>query len=214
MWWVRKGPTPPLVVTGSAADTFPGALDQPGTQILFGNRDLDYGRFNGLRLSLGGWLDGDNLFGLEAGGFVLERRSVQFSARADANGQPFLATPFVNAVTGRENVYFISQNFADPKLTAQLTGAVGIASSTSLWNWDLNGTANMARSSAWSADFLTGFRQTSLREDLSYATTVNNIIPGAPRAFCRTSSIHLSRSRHWINFKRATCSTGVKSAPG
>jgi hypothetical protein len=183
MWWVRKASTPPLVVTGSAADPFPGALDQPGTQILFGNRDLDYGRFNGLRLSLGGWLDAENLFGIEGSGFALERRSVRFSARGDANGQPFLATPFINAVTGNENVYFISQNFADPNLTALLTGGVGVASSTSLWSWEINGTANLARSNAWSVDALAGFRQTSLREDFSYATTVNNIVAGGAALF-------------------------------
>lgn len=187
MWWVRRASTPPLVVTGSAADPFPGALDQPGTRILFGNRDLDFGRFNGLRLSLGGWLDAENRFGIEASGFFLETRSVRFSAAGNANGQPFLATPFINAVTGNENVYFISQNFADPNLTALLTGAVAVANSTSLWSWEINGTANLARSNVWSLDFLAGFRETSLREDFSYATTVENIVPGGASLFLQNT---------------------------
>src|SRR5947209_20342763 len=42
LWWVRRGNVPPLVVTGSATDPFPGALEQPGTRVLFGGHALDY----------------------------------------------------------------------------------------------------------------------------------------------------------------------------
>jgi hypothetical protein len=183
LWWVRKGNVPPLVVTGSQADAFPGALDQPGTRVLFGGDGLDYGTFNGLRLNLGGWLDQDRRFGLEAGGFALEHRTIRFSAQGDANGQPFLATPFVNAVSGNPNVYFISQNFADPNLTALLTGSVGVFNSTSLWSWEISGVANVARNDVWTIDLLAGFRQTSLRENLTYITTASNIAPGGAALF-------------------------------
>ena len=57
-WWIKKGHTPPLVTTGPESDAFPGALDQPGTVVLFGGDDLDYGGFHGLRASIGAWLDG------------------------------------------------------------------------------------------------------------------------------------------------------------
>jgi hypothetical protein len=80
LWWVRKAEVPPLVVTGSPLDAFPGALGQPNTQVLFGNHERNYDTFSGLRLNLGAWLDGDRLWGVEAGGFALERRSVGFSA--------------------------------------------------------------------------------------------------------------------------------------
>src|SRR5438874_1977521 len=59
MWWTKRAALPPLVVTGSEADPFPGALDQPGTRILFGDKGLGYGMFNGLRLSAGAWIDSD-----------------------------------------------------------------------------------------------------------------------------------------------------------
>jgi hypothetical protein len=186
MWWVRKGETPPLVVTGSPADAFPGALDQPHTRILFGDHGLDYGKFNGRRLNVGGWLDDEGTLGVEAGGLLLERRSVQFSAHGDANGQPFLATPFVNAVTGNDNVYFISQNFADPSISAMLTGGVGIFSATRLWGWDVNGVASLVRTDEWKVNGLVGFRQLSLREDLSHVTTVSNLAPGGASLFLTT----------------------------
>ncbi len=57
LWWVRAGNTPPLVSTGDPNDTFPGALGQPGTRVLFGggSNALDYKAFSGLRSSVGAW---------------------------------------------------------------------------------------------------------------------------------------------------------------
>src|SRR6185436_8929702 len=66
LWWVRSGATPPLVVTGSEADAFPGALDQPGTRILFGKNGISHDELNGLRLKVGTWLDDEGRWGLEA----------------------------------------------------------------------------------------------------------------------------------------------------
>jgi hypothetical protein len=183
LWWARHGNVPPLVVTGSAADPFPGALDQPGTRVLVGGQGLDYGAFNGLRLNLGAWVDPERRFGVEAGGFAFEHRALHFSAQGDANGQPFLGTPFINALTGNQNVYFISQNFADPNIAALLTGSVGVASSSNLWSWEVSGAANLLRDCGWSVDLLAGFRQTSLRENLSYVTTVSNIAVGGAALF-------------------------------
>jgi hypothetical protein len=186
LWWIRKGGSPPLVVTGPPTDDFPGALDQPHTQVLFGNNGLDYGTFNGVRLQLGAWLDRQSRWGVEASGFALERRSVGFAAKGDANGQPFLAAPFVNANTGNDNVYFISQNFPNAR-TALLTGGVNVASATRLWSWEVSGVANLARNDSWTADLLAGFRQVSLREDLNYATAAHNLAAGGGASFLGTT---------------------------
>jgi hypothetical protein len=185
MWWLRGGGAPPLVVTGSAADAFPGALDQPHTQILFGNRGLDDGMFNGVRAALGTWLDADRIWGVEASGFTLEQCSASFSAQGNANGQPFLAAPFVNANTGNDNVYFISQNL--PTRSAFLTGAVSVASPTQLWSWEVNGVANVAASGNEVVSLLAGFRQLSLREDLSYQTAAQNLAAGGAASFLGTT---------------------------
>jgi hypothetical protein len=186
MWWIARGGTPPLVVTGPPTDPFPGALDQPHTQILFGNQGLSYGMFSGLRLNLGVWLDNENRWGVEASGFGLEHRSVNYSAQGNGQGQPFLAAPFVSALTGNDNVYFISQNFAGP-LGALLTGGVSVESGTQLWNWEVNGVANLVRSPAWTVDFLGGFRQVSLREDLNYNTVAANLAAGGAASFLGTT---------------------------
>lgn len=119
LWWVKKGPKPPLVVTGPETDPFPGALDQPNTVVLYGNNRLRYDTFNGVRLEAGAWLNQDRRWGVEVSWFTLEKRSADYSAAGDGNGQPFIARPFVNALSGNQNVYFVSQNFADPALAAK-----------------------------------------------------------------------------------------------
>ena len=187
LWWVRRGPTPPLVVTGAQTDPFPGALDQPGTRVLFGDQGIGYGALNGVRLNAGSWLDRDCTFGVEAGGFSLQTRTAQFTAAGNATGQPFLAAPFVNALTGNDNVYFISQNFSNPAISANLTGGVGVFGSTNLWSWGSPGVANPgAPRTTSSADLLVGFRETSLREDLSFATTATNLPPAGAVVFLNT----------------------------
>lgn len=172
---IKKGPMVPLVVTGPADDPFPGALDQPGTRILFGGSDLDFERFNGVKFEGGIWLNLCNTLGLEASGFSLQRRSITFSDQGDANGQPFLAQPFINARTGNENVYFISQRFADPNLNANMTGSVFSSCASSLSGWELNGVVNLARTRAFTVDVLVGVRQLKLQETVGYSVTSNNI---------------------------------------
>ena len=116
LWWVKKGPsTTPLVATGPASDAFPGVLDQPHTTVLFGGSGLNYDTFSGMRLGFGAWLDSDRTFGVEASGFMLEKRSVNFAMSGNASGQPYFGRPFIDALTGADNIYFVSQNLPSPR---------------------------------------------------------------------------------------------------
>src|SRR5688500_3965657 len=93
LWSVRRTPLPRLVTTGSILDGVPGALGQPNTRLLYGS-DQDFDLFSGLRVSAGMWLTPAGEFGVEAGGFALERRSVGFDTRSDEAGNPLLGRPF------------------------------------------------------------------------------------------------------------------------
>jgi hypothetical protein len=175
LWWVKSGPVPPLAVTGSLADPFPGALDQPGTRVLFGGSGLDYGTASGLRLETGLWLDPERRFALEAGGFLLESRSVLFSAASNAGGNPVLGLSFVNALTGNENVYLSS--FPQAPV---LAGSVSAQSRTRLAGWDVNAGLNVVRDGGLEVTLLGGFRSLILNEDLQIEGTFST--PGLPAA--------------------------------
>jgi hypothetical protein len=57
---IRNGPLPtPIVTSGQPGDAIPGAIGQPGTQILLGgpnSNGLDYGALSGIRISGGLYL--------------------------------------------------------------------------------------------------------------------------------------------------------------
>ena len=83
LWWVKSAPYPiPIVTTGDPATGFPlvntaGGIGQNGTQVLLGNSSASFGAFSGGRIALGGWADDCRTIGLEASGFLLERRTNQ-----------------------------------------------------------------------------------------------------------------------------------------
>lgn len=185
--WVKKGPTPPLVTTGPDSLLFSGSLDIPGTQVLFGGDGLDYGLRSGWKATAGVWLDDQRMIGVEASAFRLEQGSDSFFLSGDANGQPFFGRPFVNALTGNQNVYFVSQNMTDPALSAFMTGSLDIASSSQLWGWEANAILGAARRDCFRADFLAGFRWLDLQEDLRMVENLRNLQAGGGVNFLGTN---------------------------
>jgi len=183
-WWLNKGPQPnPLLSTGPATDDFPGALDQPNTRILSGGSGQGFNAYSGVRLSLGMWAGSDSRYGFEVGGFLTEQKSNQFRASGDANGQPFLARPFINARTGNENVYFVSQNFADPTRSAFMTGGIDISSNSRLWGWEVNSLYNAYRGPVVAINLIGGFASFGLREQLNVSESLRNLVPGGGVSF-------------------------------
>lgn len=135
LWWLSDGSTPPLVSTGNPADTFPGAIGQPGTQVLFGGPNaLQFGTFSGLRATVGFWLGQDQDWGVELSGFLLERRAVQFASASDAAGNPPIYVPFENfnpstPPTPHEGSFTV----ADPIQFGGTAGNIAYSASTQLW---------------------------------------------------------------------------------
>jgi hypothetical protein len=178
-WWIKRGPqASPLVVTGPSTDAYPGALDQPNTKVLYGGEGFNYNLFSGSRVSGGVWFGTDNRLGIEVGGLVLEQKSTQYGISGGATGNPFIARPFVDALTGAENVYFDSQNFADPTRSAFMTGGVEISSSSRVWAWDINALYNAYRGGNFAINLIGGFTSIGLRENLTIGESLQNLQPG------------------------------------
>lgn len=158
LWHVKQGPVPvPLLTTGTADDLVPGALFQPTTQILYGNDTTEFGSLNGLRLSIGGWLD--SVWGLEARGFILERKSIIDEFRSDEQGNPFLLRPFFNDDTRQHDVATVS-------FPGLIAGGISFAHSTRLWGVEIHLLRNITQGSGSRFDALVGFRAVDLEEQL------------------------------------------------
>ena len=99
--WFRAQPFPPLVTTGDINDPFPGAIHQPGTQIL--STTFLPGPSAAFRVSAIYWLRDPELCGLEGTFFVMEQRSIYRPFSSDATGNPVLARPYLNPVVRVED---------------------------------------------------------------------------------------------------------------
>lgn len=158
--WIKNGPLPqPLLTTGSLDGG--GLLGDVDTRVLLGNSSLDYGRASGFRVGGGGWLDERHLWGLEADGFFLERRTVNSAFSSDAGGNPLLARPINDALVD------LLPEAVQVAAADAFAGSFALASSSRLWGTEANVVRNLYASPRFRADLLLGFHYLDLDDDLS-----------------------------------------------
>ncbi len=164
LWWIKTAPlSVPLVTTGDPADPFVGSLGQPSTRILVGNSNVDSRAFSGLRILLGAWLDAENSWGIEAGAFLLERRTQRVSLASDDAGNPGLYLPLQDITVGED-----SFTVAFP---GGVAGQVAVVSATRLWGAEANLIRGGIEVNRARIQLLTGFRHLNLEERLEISRT-------------------------------------------
>jgi hypothetical protein len=158
--WLRPSPNPvPLLTTGPSSNPLAGEIGQPGTLVLFGGNNVNYGMLSGIKGEVGLWLDHDNEYSIDVGGFYLFPGRKNLDVAADSAGNPVLFRPFfdvVNQVESGEAVSF--PGFA--------TGSSSIQTSAELWGAELNGRCHLCCSPRLEVEGLLGFRFLNLRENL------------------------------------------------
>ena len=170
LWWIRKSPSnTPLVTLGDAADAVPGALDQPGTHVLFGNRPFSFDAASGVRVTAG--VDFLSDFGIEGSYFALERKANTFTVTSDDNGNPLIARPVFNNQTQSENAYLYS-------LPDAASGSVSAVVQSRLQGGELNLTSKIFCSDTMTIKALAGFRYLELTEDLGVVGNLTPLVPG------------------------------------
>ena len=165
-WWTKASPVPvPLVTQGSAADSIPGALGQPGTSILMGNQDITLSGRGGGRFTLGFTLDPEQISAFEVSYFFVGTSSASQSIFADGSpGSATLAIPFFNPLTNSESATFL----ANPGVFA---GSAYLTVDSFFQGAEANLFLNAKNSDGWRVDLLGGFRYLNLQENLSFQTT-------------------------------------------
>jgi hypothetical protein len=181
LWWVKSAPLPvPLVTTGNPSVGFDptfvntvniaGAIGQPGTQVLFGDHNIHFPMFSGMRLTLGDWLDEGEVFALEGSGFFLERHVSRYFIASDKSGNPPLYFPIFSEIAGAERAIPI----ADP--LRAFSGNVLVASNLRLWGAECNGMVNLIHYLGMEFSLLGGFRYVDLRENLQINNTTTDLL--------------------------------------
>ena len=159
--FIRPMRTPPLVTLGSVNNPPQGALGQPSTVVVFGNNSVDFNLFSGVRLQGGLFLDAENRFSLDIGGFQNFARTRSFSLSSDANGNPLIARPIFNVVSNQE-VSFLT---ASPN---NLAGTVSIDSKSEMAGLDLNIRYHSYLRERLHLESLVGFRYLRLAERMRF----------------------------------------------
>jgi hypothetical protein len=172
LWWIKAAPVPTPLLTAStnAAVNSRAILGDPGTVVLFGGQNYDFGAFSGGRLTAGWQLNPD--VAIEASGFLLQQQSRVFTAKSDAIGNPVLATPFFDVVGNQEFSSFYSLPTPDG-------GSAGfsITQTSQLWSAESNLVARLAQTEGMKLSVLAGFRYLDLREKLHIDNIANFFAP-------------------------------------
>ena len=159
--WLRPmRPAGPLVTTGSPADPHAGALGQPGTVALFGVEDIDAGIYTGIGLQVGVFLDPEDRFSLEMGGTVLFPNHQRFAVASDLTGNPLIARPVFNVVTGQETAFIDA-------LPGVAVGSFVADVRSEMTQAEINARYHMYDAKRLHSDLLFGFRFVRLAESLT-----------------------------------------------
>jgi hypothetical protein len=170
LWWIKDGPQPlPLVTTGFAND--------PATRLVMGGNDIDFGRHNGARLTLGYWLTDDRAWGVEASGFYLptvtERQAVSSSG---APGSVDLVVPFFDA---HRNV----EAFTNVSSAGSFSGTATERATSRLWGAEGNVVFGLTNPGPFRVELLGGVRYLNLNEGFSFRTSSPDLPPGPTTVF-------------------------------
>lgn len=158
LWWIKPANFPPFVTTGPFTELRPGALDSSETQILFGQRGMDFQDRTGGRFTLGLWLDDDQVWSVNASYFFLRGRSI--GQGFSSPGAPVLATPFFNTNSGMQDSSLIT-------FPGIMSGQVVIDAPSFLQGADINLSAKMWENSWFRWEGSLGFRYLNLSEALN-----------------------------------------------
>jgi len=178
VWWAKDGPLPLPIVTTSTTPlaATAGNIGGAGTQVLFGNSPQSFGNMNGIRATLGGWLDFERLLGVELSAFGCERRATNYFVNSPAPGAPPLYVPRLNALTGAEGSYVVSRFGFYPIPIFGNQGNIRFTSDSQLWGAEFNGYGGLVRCGWCNLDMLLGFRYLDLQENMYLNTSF--LIPG------------------------------------
>lgn len=182
-WWEKKQSLPPsLVTTGSPSDPIPAALGQPGTQVLFGPSQADYGGLVGLRVRGGTWLDCNQSLGFQAEGFGLESHGLLRQFSSLSSGLPLLALRRVNANDGSPGAFVIASPATVGGQTGLRPGGLAISSDTHLWGGSVDAAHTFCLSPNFHLQGTAGVRYLDLRESVRIRT-VRLASPSSPLFF-------------------------------
>jgi hypothetical protein len=188
LWWTKGMQLPALATIGSTDDMPPGALGQPSTVEVLGDRTVDSRVRSGARFTAGAWIDEQHTVGVEGNVFFLAPHATKMAASSD--GSVLLARPFfaVGTVTLPDGT---TQDLAqeDALIVASpgvSSGKVRVSTWNRFWGMEANARVNLCGDCFYRADLLAGFRYLELKDNLNIVSVSDTIPPSGPTTVADT----------------------------
>jgi hypothetical protein len=160
----------PLVAVGSPSDFPPGAIGQPGTQVLSGDT-FNFGMLSGVQVDAGVFLGGGDCCWLQWTGLFVDPGHVRYQVASNAAGSPLISRPVVNSNTGAQGVVLDS-------LPGTVAGSFSADARTALFGTEANLGCRCYSNEGRHFDVLAGFRYLRLAEDLVIIDEFQPLVPG------------------------------------
>lgn len=159
LWgWIPKVVLPtPLVTTGSTNDDSPGALREPNTSPLFGDR-IDFPSLHGFQAEAGIFCDDERAYSIDGRGFILFQSATSFTASSNAAGVPVITRPIYDAASQQEAAVIDA-------LPGVAAGGVQVNANSEIWGYEFNARCHVGNDRL-RGELLVGFRYLELQEDL------------------------------------------------
>jgi len=184
LWQVKGEPLPTPLLTTGPFDTLgpsqrPGVLGEPGTQVLLGGQDVNFGMSSGGRFTAGSWLGDSHVIGVEGNYLFLSQQSSSHAYSATGlPGTAPLSIPFYDVTIPAED----STGVALPR-GAGFSGVADLTVSTRLQGSELNVLLPLCTYHGIRLEWLSGFRWINIDESLHFATVSTNVPPQSPDVF-------------------------------
>jgi Putative beta barrel porin-7 (BBP7) len=159
LWWSKAHPIPPLVA--ASRNGGPPVLGSDRTSLLVGSRAIDNQDVAGGRFTLGASVNEAETVGFELGYFFLGSRTI--NTTIDDFGNPrvrALGLPFINAVTGNEDVFLT----AAPGVAA---GSIFATTTTRVQGAEANAIVNLYDNKGMKLNGIVGYRFLQVQEGLT-----------------------------------------------
>ena len=197
LWRLKSPPVPVPLITINDNPASIAALNEAGTRVLFGNgsnesTNLDWSA--GMRFTLGGWRDDEQMFGWEASGFVLERRSLIYHNATAGGANPVLGVPANSIVPFTSNGGVFNPAGETSLNSGGNATRISAHLNARLWGAEANGVVNLWRNDRVQVTGLVGFRYLDLVENLSLSTTIDG---GAPASFVYVNDSFATRNQFY-----------------
>ncbi len=163
LWRLEAGPlSVPLLTAGSPTDLIPGALGQAGTRVLVGagGAGLSTQPTTGFRGRIGYWMDADQCWMVEVGGFYLADHHTTLTATGDASGNPALYVPFFSINPNGESAVPVASPIGP------VTGSFGLTATTSLFGAECNAVGTVYNGPRTLITLFAGYRYLNLNESV------------------------------------------------